>query len=109
MTKELLEHFRNLAIVKVTDKAEDFLEFTEDEVSALREQAGKIDIEPLTLILTELLRLDGEIKRAMNPRYTLELGLLRMSFVKGMTSIDEVLRVLNEAPQSNAAVTEKLE
>lgn len=107
LTKELLEYFRNLAIVKVTDKAEDFLEFTEDEVEALRNQAGKIKIEPLTLILTELLRLDGEVKSAMNPRYTLELGLLRMSFVKGMTSIDEVLRILNEAPQSNDAVTEK--
>ncbi len=103
ITKELLEHFRNLAILKVTENASGLLEFTDEEESKLRQQAEKIAIEPLTLILTELLRLDGEVKSAMNPRYTLELGLLRMSFVKGMTSVDEVLKMLNNAPGQTAA------
>lgn len=107
LTKELLEHFRNLAIVKVTENAETFLEFSEDEVEGLRKQSEKVGIEPLTLILTELLRLDAEVKTAMNPRYTLELGLLRMSFVKGMTSIDAVVRMLNETPDSSDAAIEK--
>lgn len=107
LTKELLEHFRNLAIVKVTENAETFLEFSEDEVKDLKIQSEKTGIEPLTLILTELLRLDGEVKSAMNPRYTLELGLLRMSFVKGMTSVDAVIRMLNETPDSPAAPVEK--
>ncbi|MBI4825517.1 MAG: DNA polymerase III subunit gamma/tau [Nitrospirae bacterium] len=106
LTKELLEHFRNLAIVKVTQNAENFLDFSEDEVKVLRKQSEKVGIEPLTLILTELLRLDGEVKSAMNPRYTLELGLLRMSFVKGMTSIDAVIRMLNETPGSQDTATE---
>ncbi|MDO8282632.1 MAG: DNA polymerase III subunit gamma/tau [Thermodesulfovibrionia bacterium] len=105
LTKELLEHFRNLAIVKVTENAENFLDFSEDEVKDLRKQSEKVGIEPLTLILTELLRLDGEVKSAMNPRYTLELGLLRMSFVKGMTSVDAVIRMLNETPGSQDTAT----
>jgi DNA polymerase-3 subunit gamma/tau len=108
LTKELLEHFRNLAIVKVTDKSGDYLEFTAEEVEQLRKQVEDVGIEPLTLILTELLRLDAEVKSAMNPRYTLELGLLRMSFVKGMTSVDEVLKKLKETPASSETSGKKI-
>lgn len=108
LTKELLEHFRSLAIVKVTEKSGDFLEFTAEEVEQLKKQVEDVGIEPLTLILTELLRLDAEVKSAMNPRYTLELGLLRMSFVKGMTSVDEVLKRLKEAPASSEAPVRKM-
>ncbi len=108
LTKELLEHFRSLAIVKVTEKSGDFLEFTAEEIEQLRKQVEDVGIEPLTLILTELLRLDAEVKNAMNPRYTLELGLLRMSFVKGMTSVDEVLKRLKEAPASSDTPAKKI-
>jgi hypothetical protein len=52
------------------------------------------------LLLTELLRLEGEVRSAINPRYTLELGLLRTSFVKGMTSIDSILKHLGEPDSS---------
>lgn len=98
LTKELVEHFRNIAVVKVTGDAEGFLEFTEEEVKQMKQQAAKVSIEELTLLLTELLRLEGEVRIAVNPRYTLELGLLRMSFVKGMTSISDILNMLTGLP-----------
>jgi len=96
LTKDLIEHFRNIAMVKITQDPEEFLEFTEDEVQRLRHQASKINIEQLTLLLTELLKLEGEVRNAINPRYTLELGLLRMSFIKGMTSIGDILKMIGE-------------
>ena len=94
LTKELVEFFRSIAIVKVTEEAEKLLEFSPEEVESLRHHAATVTIEQLTLLLTELLRLEGEVKNAINPRYTLELGLLRTSFVKGMTSIDTILEML---------------
>lgn len=94
LTKELIEHFRNLSIVKITDDVREILEFTDDEIERLRSQSSNLTVEQLTLFLTELLKLETEVKSAMNPRYTLELGLLRMSFVKGMTSIDDILKML---------------
>lgn len=97
LTRELVENFRNIAIVKVTDDAEGLLEFTPEDVQKLKQHASTVSIEQLALLLTELLRLEGEVRNAVHPRYTLELGLLRTSFVKGMTSIEDVLKMLGNS------------
>ncbi len=94
LTKELVEYFRTIAIVKVTEDAGGLLEFTQDDVQRLKQHASEVSLEQVTLLLTELFKLEGEVRNAVNPRYTLELGLLRTSFVKGMTSIDAILRIL---------------
>ena len=101
LTKELVEHFRNIAVVKITSNAGDLLEFSDDEVQKLKALSSDISIEQLTLLLSELLKIEGEVRSAINPRYTLELGLLRTSFVKGMTSIENILKALNETPVNN--------
>lgn len=97
LTRELVENFRNIAIVKVTQDAEGLLEFSPEEVQRLNRLAADVSIEQLTLLLAELLKLEGEVRNAINPRYTLELGLLRTSFIKGMTSIEDVLKMLGES------------
>jgi DNA polymerase-3 subunit gamma/tau len=100
--KEIVEHFRNIAIVKVIKDPDEFLEFTRDEIQRLQNQASQINIEELTLLLTELLKLESVVRSAVNPRYTLELGFLRASFIKGMTSIDDILKKLDD-PEDKAA------
>jgi DNA polymerase-3 subunit gamma/tau len=95
LTKELVEHFRNIAVAKVSDDAGGLLEFSEDEVEIYKKCASEVNIEQLTLLMSELLRLEGEVRNAINPRYTLELGLLRTSFIKGMTSIEDVLKMIS--------------
>ncbi len=92
--KELVENFRNLAVVKATQGDKELLEFSEDEMQKLRDLASGVSIEELTVLLSELLRLESEVKNAINPRYTLELGLLRTSFVKGMTSVEHIFKML---------------
>lgn len=94
LTRELVEQFRNIAVVKVTEDAEGLLEFSREEVQRLGQLASDVSIEQLTLLLAELLKLEGEVRNSIHPRYTLELGLLRTSFVKGMTSIENVLKML---------------
>ncbi|RJQ44814.1 MAG: DNA polymerase III subunit gamma/tau [Nitrospiraceae bacterium] len=96
MAKELVEQFRNIAVAKITDGAAALLEFTDEEVQHLRDSARDISIEELTLLLTELLRVEAEVRTAANPRYVLELGLLRTSFVKGMTSVEQLLKMIGE-------------
>ena len=95
LTKELVEHFRNIAVVKVTEDAEGLLEFNQEEVQRLKDLSSDTNIEKLTLLLTELLRLEGEVRNAIHPRYSLELGLLRMSFIKGMASIEDILKIID--------------
>ncbi len=97
LTRELVENFRNIAIVKVTEDPGGLLEFSEEDVQRLKDLASDISIEQLTLLLAELLKLEGEVRNAINPRYTLELGLLRTSFVKGMTSIENIIKMLGDS------------
>jgi len=99
LTKELVENFRNIAIVKVTENAEELLEFSREEVQQLRKLTSNVSIEQLTLLLSELLKLEGEVRNSINPRYTLELGLLRTSFIKGMTSIEDILKILDSSKE----------
>ncbi len=107
--KELVEHFRNIAVVKIVQKPDEFLEFTEEEIQNLQRQASLITTEEITLLLTELLRLESEVRSAMNPRYSLELGLLRTSFIKGMTSINELLKKLENAENHHIPSANKTE
>ena len=102
VVKELVEHFRNLAVVKISGDAGKLLEFTEAEIESLRQQASTASMEELTLLLSQLMKLESEVKTAANPRYALELGLLRTSFVKGMTSINGLLGRL-ESPADKSA------
>ena len=96
IARELVEYFRNIAILKVTTGAEELLEFTEEEAKVLREMSADMNIQQLTLLLTELLKLESEVRNSINPRYTLELGLLRTSFVKGMTSVEDILKMIGD-------------
>ena len=100
ITRELVEHFRNLAIVKITQDSGEFLELSTEEIEGLQDQAADVGIEQLTLFLTEFLRLENEVRTAINPRYTLELGLLRTSFIKGMVSIKDVLKKISSPEPS---------
>lgn len=95
LTKELVEHFRNIAIIKVSNDAGGLLEFSQEEIEKFKQYSSGVNIEQLTLLLSEMLRLESEVRNAVNPRYTLELGLLRTSFIKGMTSIEDVIKMIS--------------
>jgi len=95
LIRELIEYFRNLTIVKIAEDVSGILELTGEEIETLRSQVSRLSVEQLTLLMTELLRLEPEVRTSVNPRYTLELGLLRMSFIKGMASIPDVLKALD--------------
>ncbi|MBI5050420.1 MAG: DNA polymerase III subunit gamma/tau [Nitrospirae bacterium] len=107
IVKELVEHFRNLAVVKIAPKPEVPLEFTESEIKSLQQQASKVSIEELTLLMSQFMKLEAEVRSAANPRYTLELGLLRSSFVKGMTSINDLLKRLEGKEQTSRPADSK--
>ncbi|HCC68597.1 MAG TPA: DNA polymerase III subunit gamma/tau [Nitrospiraceae bacterium] len=95
IARELIEYMRNIAIVKIMDNPEHLLDFTEDEIEGYKNLASKANMEELTLLLSELLKLESDIRTTTNPRYLLELGIIRASFIKGMTSIGDVLSRLN--------------
>ncbi len=91
-SRELTEYFRNILIIKVASGASGILDLTEEEISRLQRLSEKTTLEELTLMFSELVRLENEMRTTPNPRYLLELSLIRLSFLKGMIPISEALK-----------------
>ena len=96
LIRELLEYFRNIAVAKVLDHPEKMLDFTEEERSSYQSLASETTVEEITLILSEFFKIEAEMRNATFPRYILELGLLKISFIKEMASIPEAIQHLDK-------------
>ena len=79
LTKELLEHLRQLLLVQHLGHAPDSLPLTEESRERLREQANQLP-EPTVLRLIDLLAvvLDDE-RQGADPRLPLELALVKVT------------------------------
>lgn len=96
LIRELLVFFRNIAVAKVLDHPEKMLDFTEDERIGYHSLASKAAIEELTMVLSEFFKIEAEMRNATFPRYILELGLLKITFIKDMASIPEAIKHLDK-------------
>ena len=92
---DLLEHFRNLLVYRVSRGKADWLETSEAENEVLREQAGLADTAALTRIMEILAEGEGRLRAAISRQILLEVTLLRASEAREMVSLDAVLKQLN--------------
>ena len=95
LLSDLLEHFRNLLIFKVSQGKADWLETTEAETDSLRTQADAADAPALGRMLEILTESEGRLKDALSRKILLEVTLLRASEARNAMSLDTVLRELN--------------
>jgi DNA polymerase-3 subunit gamma/tau len=102
LSRELVEYFRNIAIIKVVDRPEKIMEFTSDERQGFERLASMVTIEELTLFLDELFKIESHVKNATFPRYVFELGLVKTSFIKGMAPVGDILRALSSSPKDGS-------
>jgi DNA polymerase-3 subunit gamma/tau len=92
-TRDLLEHFRNLAVAKVSDGAL-LPDLADEEVTALREQARRISGEDCDRAFHVLLETDEEVGRAAYPKLVLEMALLKLATLPPLVPVDELLQRL---------------
>jgi len=76
--RTLLGHFRDLLMVKTSDRPEHLLDATMTRVEALRTQAANASPEVLLRALTILSAADGEVRFNPQPRLVLEIALIRL-------------------------------
>lgn len=92
---ELIDHLRNLLILKAVDDASDLLDLSEAELATLRQQADGVPLGDLQRHLTVLLKADGELAQTSFPRLVLEMALVRMATLAPAVPVDELLERLN--------------
>ncbi len=92
--QELIEHFRNLAVLKVTRDPSELLDVTEGEIEEFHAQTASLQLEQIRRHLTILLRAETEMSQSGYTRLILELALLKMCTLPPVVPVDEIIERL---------------
>lgn len=78
-TSDLLEHFRDLTVLKVTGEAS-LLDLPDCETERLAEISSRAGAERLQMIFSIISKGYEDISRSAHPRYSLEMALLKAAY-----------------------------
>ena len=92
--RDLLAHFRDLLVSKVSGNAE-LLESAVCEQEELKRQAALFSESDLVRFFHSLSETETKLRAATQPRYQLEVGIVKLMELRGVESISEILQRLN--------------
>jgi DNA polymerase-3 subunit gamma/tau len=93
---DLLEHFRNLVVVKLARQPERLIDAGSAELAALAEQVKRVESETLEHLFNLLADAEEMILRSGQPRLALEMTVVRMAQGAKVTSLDRLVDQLIE-------------
>jgi DNA polymerase III subunit gamma/tau len=92
--REAIRHMRNLLIARVCGADSDLIAATPEQRPGLAKAAALFTEEDLTRYFQILLQTDNEVRREMDPRVHLEMGLLRLVNAARLVPLEELLAEL---------------
>jgi len=110
LAAQLVEHFRNLLVCKVTDDPGGLIDLSADDVAEIRAQADGAPREVIAQVLHLLTEAQERCRRAPAPRFVLEAALVRASEAPRLEDLGTLLARLDAlaggapAPARPAAV-----
>jgi DNA polymerase-3 subunit gamma/tau len=105
LVADLLNHFRNLLLFKVSGGDLNLLEISEAEAAALLEQSASISSESLTRIMEVFADCESRLRDAASKRILLEVSLLKAIEARTAVSIDTVLDQLRHLRNGSVSNT----
>lgn len=110
--KDLVEFFRNLLIAKFVKKPEEILDLSEDEIKIVSGILPKVSPDLLTLMLSEMVKAELDVRSSFSPRLNLEMSLIRISFLSTLKpvqeAIDNIDALIKGMPLPSARMAEQL-
>ena len=91
--RDLLAHFRDLLVTKVSGNDE-LLEAAVCEPAELKRQAALFSESDLVRFFHSLAETETKLRAATQPRYQLEIGIVKLMELRGVESINEILQRL---------------
>ncbi len=98
----LQEHLRNLAAAKAAPQGAELFGLTDEELAELREQAAGVSAETLHEVFEHLARAEEMFRRAGQPRLVMEMILLKLTQIKPVLSLDDIIAGLTRAGAQGA-------
>jgi DNA polymerase-3 subunit gamma/tau len=103
--QELIGHFRNLTLVRLTKNSSELLDLAEGELAEINGQAGCTRIEDLQRHLSVLLKAEIEMAASGFSRLILEMALVKMCSLSPVVPVNEILARLKALEGSQAGST----
>ena len=98
--KDLIAHFRNLLMVKVTNNPEEVLDMSLENISMVKEQGHKIRVEEIMRAIRILQDAEMNSKASKQSRLYLELAIIKMCKIEYDTSNEVILSRINKLEES---------
>ena len=92
---DLLEHFRNLLIVKLEKNSEKLVDVPKHELKMMAEQVSRITAPQIGQLFDILFREEPNIRFSGQPKMAMEMALIRMCRLRPVLSIDELIEKLD--------------
>ncbi len=89
--QELIEHFRNLLVIRSVARPEEILDLTVAELDELRGQSHHISPLDIQRRLTLFLRAEAEMAYASFPRLIVEMALLKATLLAPLVPVQELI------------------
>jgi DNA polymerase III gamma/tau subunit len=102
--RDLLAHFRDLLVSKVSGNLE-LLEAAVCEPEELKRQAAMFSEADLVRFFHSLSETETKLRAATQPRYQLEVGIVKLMELRGVESINEILRRLDSLESGSGGST----
>ena len=99
-TKDLINYFRDLLVVRLVEDHSGLLDASKEEIGILSHQASQVSEEHLTLVLSGLVKAEADVRTSFSPRVSLEMSLLRISYLSTFRNVDEAIRAVTSAGPS---------
>ena len=89
--KELIQHFRNLLLVRTVESSQDLLPFTGEDLENLKKASEKTSVEDLLRYLVALQEGEQGLKFSSHPRIYLEALLVKLCHFKKIVPLTDLL------------------
>jgi DNA polymerase-3 subunit gamma/tau len=90
--KELVRFFRDLLVASVIKKPEEVLDLGKEEMEVIKNIASSVSEDQLTLLLSEVMKAEIDVRNASSPRLALEMSLIKASFLSSIRPLKEILK-----------------
>lgn len=94
-TKEIIKHFRNLLMVKISKNPDELIDLSEDTISLLKEQSRKIRSEEIMRVINIAVQTEENVKNTSQPRILIEMAVIKLCKKEYDTSPEMILSRLN--------------
>ena len=98
--KDIITHYRNILMVKVTNNPEEVLDMAEENISLIKQQAVNVRAEEAMRAIRILQEAEGNAKISKQARLYLELAIIKICKIEYDTSNEVILSRINKLEES---------